>query len=91
MAPSSSSTSHSNDAQDGGESGNGNSNEGGNGEGDGGKEWHRYSEYLRTTSILIPMPKAVWKRLPVWVKRSMGCEWPMYVFVPERDVGGDSS
>lgn len=59
----------------------------GNG-GDGGKEWRRYSEYLRTTSILIPMPKWMWSALPVGVKRTVGCEWPMYVFVPERDGEG---
>lgn len=53
--------------------------------GDGGKEWENYKTYLEETSILVPMPRTVWKRLPVWVKRTVGCEWPMFVFVPERD------
>jgi len=53
--------------------------------GDEGREWEAYERYLNSVSILIPMPKSVWRTLPVWVKRTVGCEWPMYVFVPERD------
>lgn len=68
------------------EEGSGREDEEGDGDGDGGTEWRRYSEYLQTTSILIPMPKMVWRRLPVWMKRTVGCEWPIYVFVPERDA-----
>lgn len=30
------------------------------------------------------MPQAVWSRLPVIVKRTIGCEWPMYVFDPAK-------
>lgn len=48
------------------------------------ESWLRYKHWLDTTSILIPMPPAVWSNLPVWVKRTVGCEWPMYVFDPAK-------
>lgn len=54
-----------------------------------GNNWEGYAQWLRETSILIPMPKAVWKRLPVFVKRTVGCEWPMYVFDPEKHADQD--
>jgi len=56
--------------------------------GDGGKEWRTYEAYLKSTSILIPMPQAVWSRLPVLVKRTVGCEWPLYVFTPPKEGRG---
>jgi len=46
--------------------------------------WSQYEKYLHDTSILIPMPQAVWRNLPVIVKRTIGCEWPLYVFNPEK-------
>ena len=49
-----------------------------------GTGWPEYEKYLHDTSILIPMPQAVWKNLPVFVKRTIGCEFPMYVFDPEK-------
>ena len=58
--------------------------------GDGGKEWRAYETYLKNTSILIPMPQAVWSRLPVSVKRTVGCEWPMYVFTPPKEGAGNA-
>ncbi|EGP87419.1 uncharacterized protein MYCGRDRAFT_109668 [Zymoseptoria tritici IPO323] len=54
-----------------------------------GEGWHAYAKYLEETSILIPMPKAVWKRLPVIVKRTVGMEWPIYVFDPEKHADLD--
>ncbi|KAK7902809.1 hypothetical protein LTR67_002455 [Exophiala xenobiotica] len=51
-----------------------------------GDGWLRYKDWLDRTSILIPMPPAVWRRLPTVVKRTVGCEWPIYVFKPERDA-----
>lgn len=36
--------------------------------------WEEYKEYLRRTSILVPMPRRVWERLPVVVKRTVGFE-----------------
>lgn len=49
-----------------------------------GEGWEAYAKYLNETSILIPMPPAVWKRLPVLVKRTVGLEFPMYVFDPAK-------
>jgi hypothetical protein len=54
-----------------------------------GEDWHAYAKYLEETSILIPMPKAVWKRLPVFVKRTVGMEWPIYVFDPQKHADLD--
>jgi hypothetical protein len=49
-----------------------------------GTGWPEYEKYLHDTSILIPMPPAIWSRLPVIVKRTVGCEWPLYVFDPAK-------
>ena len=49
-----------------------------------GSGWPQYEKYLHDTSILIPMPQAVWSKLPVIVKRTIGCEWPLYVFDPAK-------
>jgi hypothetical protein len=46
--------------------------------------WPAYEKYLHDTSILIPMPQSIWRNLPVIVKRTIGCEWPMYVFDPAK-------
>lgn len=46
--------------------------------------WPAYEQYLHNTSILILMPPAVWKRLPVFIKRTIGLEFPMYVFDPAK-------
>lgn len=50
----------------------------------GGTNWEQYQKYLQTTSILIPMPPAIWKRLPTFVKRTIGLELPFYAFDPEK-------
>lgn len=59
------------------------------------ENWLRYKYWLDSTSILIPMPSAIWWRLPVLVKRTVGCEWPIYVFDPakhaEKGKGPDAS
>lgn len=49
-----------------------------------GTGWPAYEKYLHDTSILFPMPPFIWRNLPVWVKRTVGCEWPMYVFDPAK-------
>jgi len=49
-----------------------------------GASWRQYKSWLDDTSILVPMPQAVWKRLPTFLKRSVGFEWPIYVFDPEK-------
>ena len=49
-----------------------------------GTAWPAYKKWLDETSILIPMPPAIWKMLPTIVKRTVGFEWPIYVFDPEK-------
>ncbi|KAK5124303.1 hypothetical protein LTR85_002006 [Meristemomyces frigidus] len=49
-----------------------------------GTGWPEYEKWLHETSILIPMPPAVWRSLPVWVKRTVGLEFSMYVFDPAK-------
>ncbi|TKA22889.1 hypothetical protein B0A50_07828 [Salinomyces thailandicus] len=49
-----------------------------------GTGWPEYEKWLHDTSILIPMPPAVWSKLPVIVKRTIGLEFPMYVFDPSK-------
>lgn len=46
--------------------------------------WPEYEKWLQETSILIPMPPAIWRNLPVIVKRTIGLEFPMYVFDPAK-------
>lgn len=41
---------------------------------EGGEGWVEYECYLRRTSVLVPMPRRVWERLPVAVKRTVGLE-----------------
>lgn len=53
--------------------------------------WPRYEQYLHETSILFPMPKFIWRNLPVWVKRTVGCEWPLYVFDPAKHADQDKA
>lgn len=54
-----------------------------------GVNWPAYEQYLHDTSILFPMPPAIWSRLPVWVKRTVGLEFPMYVFDPAKHADMD--
>ncbi|OCL07926.1 DUF1295-domain-containing protein [Glonium stellatum] len=49
-----------------------------------GTNWDAYAQYLHRTSILIPFPPQVYERMPVWVKRSLFLELPMYVFDPAK-------
>ena len=45
-----------------------------------GTGWPEYEKWLHDTSILIPMPPAIWRNLPVLVKRTLGLEFGIYVF-----------
>lgn len=53
-----------------------------------GTGWPAYEQYLNETSILFPMPPAIWKRLPTFVKRTVGLEFPIYVFDPAKHADG---
>ena len=54
-----------------------------------GQSWLQHKRWLERTSILLPMPQTVWVKLPAIVRRTVGFEWPMYVFNPEKhaDMG----
>lgn len=47
--------------------------------------WKNYAEYRAQTSILIPLPPAIYRPLPKWIKRTILLDWPMYEYVPGRD------
>lgn len=49
-----------------------------------GSGWPAYRKYLQETSILWPMPPVIWRNLPVFVKRTVGFEFPFYVFDPAK-------
>lgn len=49
-----------------------------------GTGWPEYEKWLHDTSILIPMPPAIWRSLPTILKRTVGLEFPMYVFDPKK-------
>lgn len=54
-----------------------------------GTGWPAYEKYLHDTSILIPMPPVIWRNLPVFVKRTIGLEFPIYVFDPAKHADQD--
>ncbi|KAJ3879811.1 DUF1295-domain-containing protein [Lentinula edodes] len=47
--------------------------------------WSNYKEYLRRTSILIPIPPVVYKPLPRLLKQTLLLDFPMYQFDQVRD------
>jgi hypothetical protein len=47
--------------------------------------WEAYQEYLRRTSILFPVPPAIYTRMPNFLKRTVLLEFPMYVFKPSME------
>ncbi|KAK4218163.1 DUF1295-domain-containing protein [Rhypophila decipiens] len=51
--------------------------------------WDAYQRYLTRTSILIPFPPQIYEHLPVFLKRTLFLEFPIYVFDPAKhsDVG----
>lgn len=46
--------------------------------------WEAYSRYLNRTSILIPFPPQLYTRTPIWLKRTLFLEFPIYVFDPVK-------
>jgi len=53
-----------------------------------GDNWDGYVRYLHRTSILIPLPPQLYAHLPVWLKRTVLLEFPMYVFDPAKHADG---
>lgn len=51
---------------------------------EGGVNWEGYADYLHRTSILIPLPPQLYARLPVFIKRTVLLEFPIYVFDPAK-------
>lgn len=49
-----------------------------------GNNWEAYSRYLNRTSILIPFPPQLYEKMPVFLKRTILLEFPMYVFDPAK-------
>ncbi|CAD0024811.1 unnamed protein product [Aureobasidium pullulans] len=49
-----------------------------------GEGWNEYAAYLHQTSILIPFPPALYKKMPVILKRTLFLEFPIYVFDPAK-------
>jgi hypothetical protein len=49
------------------------------------QNWEAYSQYLRQTSILYPIPPAIYTPLPTFLKRTIFLEFPMYVYNPSME------
>lgn len=49
-----------------------------------GNNWEGYSRWLRRTSILVPFPPRLYEKVPVFLKRTLFLEFPMYVFDPAK-------
>ncbi|KAJ7224503.1 DUF1295-domain-containing protein [Mycena pura] len=47
--------------------------------------WEQYKRYLRRTSILIPLPPAIYERLPPFVKKTVLLDFPMFQFDERKD------
>ena len=51
--------------------------------------WKNYKEYLNSVSLLIPLPPALYRRMPAWIKQTILLDWPMYRF--DEDSEGKSA
>jgi len=49
-----------------------------------GEGWPEYAAYLNRTSMLIPFPPQLYKRVPVFLRRTLFLEFPIYVFDPAK-------
>ncbi|KAI0367641.1 DUF1295-domain-containing protein [Pilatotrama ljubarskyi] len=47
--------------------------------------WANYRAYRAQTSILLPLPPAVYRALPGWVKRTVLLDLPMFEWVPGKE------
>jgi len=49
------------------------------------QNWEAYREHLRRTSILYPIPPAIYAPIPTILKRTLFLEFPVYVFHPGKE------
>jgi hypothetical protein len=49
-----------------------------------GIKWPEYERWLHRTSILVPFPPQLYEKMPVFLKRTIFLEFPMYVFDPAK-------
>lgn len=47
--------------------------------------WRQYKAYLKTTSILIPLPSVLYGHLPSMIKTTLLLDFPIYHFDEEKD------
>jgi len=40
--------------------------------------WEDYQEYLNSTSIMIPFPPSIYRKLPSWLKRTVLIDFPIF-------------
>lgn len=50
--------------------------------------WEAYARYLNRTSILIPFPPQLYEKMPIFLKRTIFLEFPIYVFDPAKHSTG---
>jgi hypothetical protein len=53
-----------------------------------GNNWQGYKGWLDRTSVLIPFPPQLYRRMPTLLKRTVFLEFPMYVFDPAKHADG---
>lgn len=53
-----------------------------------GNNWEGYKRWLDRTSILIPVPPQLYEKMPLFLKRTIFLEFPMYVFYPPSADAG---
>lgn len=46
--------------------------------------WEAYERYLNRTSMIIPFPPQIYQHLPIFLKRTLFLEFPIYVFDPAK-------
>ena len=49
------------------------------------QNWQAYSEHLNRTSILFPIPPSIYILIPIFLKRTLFLDLPIYVFYPGKD------
>ncbi|RUS17344.1 hypothetical protein BC937DRAFT_90088 [Endogone sp. FLAS-F59071] len=47
--------------------------------------WANYSAYLNETSILVPIPRFLYRPLPTFLKHTLLLDLPLYQFVPPTE------